>query len=72
MYYWNYRPYPYYRRHYNINPYFYRRYYYNPYYNIIDSNIASVDQNITNFGDMSDVIQDSVIYQSLAAPNSAT
>ncbi len=69
MYYWNYRPYPYYRGYYN--PYNYRRYYYNPYYynNIIDSNIANVDQNITNFGDMSDVIQDSVIYQSLTPPN---
>jgi hypothetical protein len=64
-----YRPYPYYRRYYNLDPYYYRRYY-NPYYNIIDSNIANVDQNITNFGDMSDVIQDSVIYQSLTPPDS--
>jgi hypothetical protein len=71
MYYrnYNYRPYPYYRGYYN--PYNYRRYYYNPYFNnnIIDSNVANVDQNITNFGDMSDVIQDSMIYQSLTPPN---
>jgi hypothetical protein len=68
MYHWNYRTYPYYRRYYN--PYNYRRYYYNPYFNnIIDSNVANVDQDITNFGDMSDVIQDSVIYQSLTPPN---
>ena len=69
MHYWNYRPYPYYRRYYNLDPYYYRRYY-NPYYNVIDSNIANVDQDITNFGDMTDVTQNSVIYQSLAAPNS--
>ncbi len=68
MYRWNYRPYPYYRRYYNLDPYYYRRYY-NPYYNVIDSNIANVDQNITNFGDMTDVNQDSLIYQSLSSPN---
>ncbi len=67
MHYRYYRPYPYYRRYYNLDPYYYRRYY-NPYYNIIDSNIANVDQNITNFGDMIDVSQDSVIYQSLTPP----
>jgi hypothetical protein len=63
-----YRPYPYYRRYYNLNPYYYGRYY-SPYYNymqnIIDSQIASVDQNITNFGDMTDVIQDADVYQSM-------
>lgn len=69
MRYYNYRPYPYYRRYYNLDPYYYRRYYYPPFYNIVDSNIANVDQNITNFGDMTDVIQDSVIYQSLTPPN---
>ena len=69
MHYRYYRPYPYYRRYYDLNPYYYGRYY-NPYNNIINSNIANVDQNITNFGNMSDVIQDSVIYQSLTPPDS--
>jgi ABC-type antimicrobial peptide transport system permease subunit len=63
---YRYRPYPYYRRYYDINPYYYGRYY-NPFYNyqrnIIDSQIASIDQNITNFGDMRDVRQDANIYQ---------
>jgi hypothetical protein len=63
---YRYRPYPFYRRYYDINPYHYGRYY-NPFYNyqrnIIDSQIASVDQNITNFGDMRDVRQDANIYQ---------
>jgi hypothetical protein len=63
-------------RYYNIDPYYYRRYYYNPYYNyqknIIDSQIADVDQSINNFGDMTDVIQDSVINQSMhPAPESS-
>ena len=66
--YYRYLPYPYYRRYYNLNPYYYGRYY-NPYYNyqqnIIDSQIASVDQSINNFGDMTDVIQDANIYQSM-------
>ena len=63
-----YQPYPYYRRYYNINPYHYGRYY-SPYYNyqqnIIDSQIANSDQSIINYGDMTDVIQDSDIYQSM-------
>jgi hypothetical protein len=63
---YRYRPYPYYRRYYDINPYYYGRYY-NPFYNyqrnIIDSQIASIDQNITNFGDMRDVRQDANTYQ---------
>jgi hypothetical protein len=58
---YRYQPYPYYRRYYNLDPYYYRRYY--PYYNVIDSQIASIDQNITNFGDMRDVSQDANIYQ---------
>ena len=53
-------------RYYNLTPYHYRRYY-NPYYNyqrnIIDSQIADVDQSINNFGDMIDVIQNSDINQ---------
>jgi ABC-type antimicrobial peptide transport system permease subunit len=65
---YRYRNYPYYRRYYNLNPYYYGRYY-NPYYNyqqnIIDSQIADVDQSVINYGDMSDVIQDSYIYQSM-------
>jgi hypothetical protein len=61
--YYRYQPYPYYRRYYNIDPYYYRRYY-SP-YNIIDSQIADVDQSIVNYGDMTDVIQDSDIYQSM-------
>lgn len=55
-------------RYYNLDPYYYRRYY-NPYYNyqrnIIDSQIADVNQSITNFGDMTDVIQNSDVYQSM-------
>lgn len=69
MYY--YRPYPYYRRYYNLDPYYYRRYY-NPYYNyvqnVVDSQIADVNQDIVNYGDMTDVIQDSDVYQSMASP----
>ena len=64
-----YQPYPYYRRYYNIDPYYYGRYY-SPYYNyqqnIIDSQIANTNQSIINYGDMSDVIQDSYIYQSMS------
>jgi hypothetical protein len=67
--YTRYQPYPYYRRYYNIDPYHYGRYY-NPYYNyqqnIIDSQIANSDQSIVNYGDMTDVIQDSNIYQSMS------
>lgn len=69
--YYRYQPYPYFRRYYNLNPYYYRRYYWNPYYNyqqnIIDSQIADVDQSIINYGDMTDVIQDSDIYQSMTS-----
>jgi hypothetical protein len=61
--YYRYQPYPYYRRYYNLDPYYYRRYY-SP-YNIIDSQIATIDQNMVNFGDMTDVIQDANIYQSM-------
>jgi hypothetical protein len=64
--YYRYQPYPYYRRYYNLDPYYYRRYY-NPYYNVIDSQIANVDQSMINYGDMADVSQDSVIYQSRTA-----
>jgi hypothetical protein len=64
--YYRYRPYPYYRRYYNLDPYYYRRYY-SPYYNyqqnIIDSQVATVDQNMVNFGDMTNVTQDANIYQ---------
>jgi hypothetical protein len=64
--YYRYQPYPYYRRYYNLDPYYYRRYY-SPYYNIIDSQIATIDQNMVNFGDMTNVTQDANIYQ-LRAP----
>jgi hypothetical protein len=60
--YYRYRPYPYYRRYYNLDPYYYRRYY-SPYYNIIDSQIATIDQNMVNLGDMTNVTQDANIYQ---------
>jgi hypothetical protein len=64
--YYRYQPYPYYRRYYNLDPYYYRRYY-SPYYNyqqnVIDSQIANVDQNMVNFGDMTNVSQDANIYQ---------
>jgi len=67
---YRYQPYPYYRRYYNLNPYYYGRYY-NPYYNyqqnIVDSQIADVDQSINNFGDMTDVNQDANVYQSMAS-----
>jgi hypothetical protein len=68
--YYRYRPYPYYRRYYNLDPYYYRRYY-NPYYGIYNSQIADVDQSIINYGDMNDAIQDSYIYQSRALPPTA-
>jgi hypothetical protein len=65
-----YQPYPYYRRYYNLDPYYYRRYY-NPYnnytQNIVDSQIADVNQSINNYGDMMDVIQNSDINQIMAA-----
>jgi hypothetical protein len=63
--YYRYIPYPYYRRYYNINPYHYRRYY-NPYYSIYGGQYANVDQSIINYGDMTEVIQDSDIYQSMS------
>jgi hypothetical protein len=59
--YYRYQPYPYYRRYYNLDPYYYRRYY-SP-YNIIDSQVATIDQNMVNFGDMTNVTQDANIYQ---------
>jgi hypothetical protein len=59
--YYRYQPYPYYRRYYNINPYHYGRYY-SP-YNIFNSQIASVNQRLVNFGDMTNVTQDANIYQ---------
>jgi hypothetical protein len=66
---YRYQPYPYYRRYYSLDPYYYRRYYYNPYYNyqqnIVDSQVSDVDQSIINYGDMTDVIQDSDVYQSM-------
>ena len=69
--YTRYQPYSYQRRYYNIDPYYYGRYY-NPYYNyqqnVIDSQIADVNQNITNFGDMTDVNQNSNVYQHMAEP----
>lgn len=59
-----YRPYPYY----NLDR-FCRRNYYDPYYNyrqnIINSQIANSNQSINNYGDMTDVIQNSDIYQSM-------
>ena len=69
---YRYQPYPYYRRYYNLDPYYYRRYY-SPYYNyrqnIIDSQVATIDQNMVNFGDMTNVNQDANIYQ-LRTPDS--
>jgi hypothetical protein len=66
---YRYRPYPYYRRYYNLDPYYYRRYY-SP-YNIFDSQVANVDQSIVNVGNMTDVIQDANIYQlRTSEPNS--
>jgi hypothetical protein len=59
--YTRYQPYSYQRRYYNIDPYSYRRYY-NP-YNIYNSQISDVNQSITNFGDMTNVNQDSNVYQ---------
>jgi len=65
---YRYQPYPYYRRHYNISPLFYRNYY-NPYYqymqNIINSQIATVDQRLVNYGSTTNVSQDSTINQIL-------
>jgi hypothetical protein len=65
MYYNYYRPYPYYRRYYDFNPYYYGRYY-NSFYNVVDSQVSDVDQSIVNYGDMTDVIQDADVYQSMA------
>jgi hypothetical protein len=62
---YRFQPYPYYRRFYNINPYHYGRYY-GP-YNIFNSQIASINQRLVNFGDMTNVTQDANIYQ-LRAP----
>jgi hypothetical protein len=61
-----YQPYPYQRRYYNVDPYYYGRYY-NPYYNystnVIDSQVSDVNQSINNFGNMTDVNQNSNVYQ---------
>jgi hypothetical protein len=59
--YYRYQPYPYYRRYYNIDPYYYGRYY-SP-YNIFNSQIASINQRLVNFGGMTNVTQDANIYQ---------
>jgi hypothetical protein len=59
--YYRYQPYPYYRRYYNLDPYYYRRYY-SP-YNIFNSQIASINQRLVNFGGMTNVTQDANIYQ---------
>jgi hypothetical protein len=56
--YYRYQPYPYYNRYYNLDPYYYGRY-----YNIIGSQIAYANQRLINYGTMSDVIQNSNIYQ---------
>ena len=64
--YYKYQPYPYYRKYYNINPYYYGLYY-NYRQNIIDSQIANVNQNINNYGSMTDVIQNSNIHQSMTS-----
>jgi hypothetical protein len=58
---YRFQPYPYYRRYYNINPYHYGRYY-SP-YNIFNSQIASINQRLVNFGGMTNVTQDANIYQ---------
>jgi hypothetical protein len=65
--YYRYQPYPYYKRFYNISPYHYGRYY-NPYYAIYDSQIANVNQRLVNYGTMTDVIQNSDIYQLRTPP----
>jgi hypothetical protein len=59
--YYRYQPYPYYRRYYNLDPYYYGRYY-SP-YNIFNSQIASINQRLVNFGGMTNVTQDANIYQ---------
>jgi hypothetical protein len=61
MHYYRFRPYSYYNRYYNINPYHYGRYY-SP-YNIFNSQIASINQRLINFGGMTNVTQDANIYQ---------
>lgn len=63
-YYYHYTPY---RRYYDYHyPYYYDyRWPYRPYYDyyLYDSNYANVNQDITNFGDMYDVYQESYINQ---------
>jgi hypothetical protein len=61
--YHRFRPYPYYKRYYNINPYHYSRYYNPYYYSIFGSQFANVSQSMVNFGGMSGVSQDSIINQ---------
>jgi hypothetical protein len=71
---YTYPQYLYPRRYYNINPYYYGRYY-NPYYNystnVVNSQISDVNQSINNFGDMTDVNQNSNVYQ-LMTPDPVT
>ena len=58
-----YQPYSYQRRYYKINPYSYGRYYNTYSTDVINSQISDVNQSINNFGDMTDVNQDSNVYQ---------
>lgn len=66
--YYPYYHWPYHRHHY-YSPYFYDYYWphYRPIYDdnyyLYDSNYADVDQDLTNFGDMYDVYQESYINQ---------
>lgn len=62
---YNYQPYSYRRRYYHLDPHSYYRRYYNPLYNVLNSQIANSNQSIINYGRMTDVIQDSDIYQSM-------
>lgn len=67
--YYRYTPYSYYKRNYELGPYYLRRYYpfHNYQQNIINSQIADINQNIDNYGIMDDVIQNSDVYQSMAS-----
>jgi hypothetical protein len=67
---YNYAPYSYRRRYYHLDPHYYYRKYYNPFYNVIGSQIANSDQSIINYGKMTDVIQDSKIFQSRSSESS--
>jgi hypothetical protein len=68
---YNYAPYSYRRRYYHLDPHYYYRKYYNPFYSVIGSQIATSDQSIINYGKMTDVIQDSKIFQSRSSKPSA-